>query len=137
MIEEQAPVFFHIDPPTAAYDGDEITIQTVLLSRARIMCPAVTLAAVPNAGKRTQWEKNRRHREGLRPGFEDLIATWPGGGVAFLEMKDRKGKIDDAQMHWLKTHARQGHLVGVFRHPDTALDALRRWGAPFIDRRGL
>jgi len=127
---------YHVDPRSAAYDGDEIVIQTLLLSRAGMRCPAVTFAAVPNAGKRSQWAAQRAKREGLRKGFEDLIATWPGQGIAFIEIKDRDGTISTDQDEWLTRHVEQGHHAGVFRHPDTALDFLRRCGAPFIDQEG-
>lgn len=127
---------YHVDPPAAAYDGAEIVIQTLLLARARIRCPAVTFAAVPNAARRSQWAAQRAKREGMRRGFEDLVATWPGRGVAFLEIKDRDGSISIDQHEWLTLHVEQGHFAGVFRHPDTALSFLRDAGAPFLDGGG-
>lgn len=123
---------YHVDPPAAAYPGSELAIQTLLLGRAHMQCPEVTFAAVPNAGKRGQQAAMRAKREGMRRGFEDLIATWPGRGCAFLEMKDRYGSIETAQDEWLRRHTAQGFPVGVFRHPDTALAFLRRAGAPFL-----
>lgn len=123
---------YHVDPPSAAYDGSEIVIQTLLLGRAHMQCPEVTFAAVPNAGLRGQGAARRAKREGLKRGFEDLIATWPGRGVAFLEMKDREGSVSTDQDEWLRRHTAQGHPAGVFRHPDTALAWLREQGAPFL-----
>lgn len=137
MIEERARPFFHVDPPSAAYDGSEIAIQTLFRSRARIMCPAVALVAVPNGTYiASRAGRAKAQREGLSAGFPDIAAFWPGGGTALLEFKAKNGRISEQQQMWMERLVSFNLLAGVFRHPDTALDALRRWGAPFIDREG-
>lgn len=127
---------YHIDPPKAAYDGSEIQIQTVFRSRANIMCPRVLIVAVPNAAKRTQWAINQARREGISPGFPDLICIWPGK-TAYIELKTRTGQISANQKEWMERLTSYGFPAGVFRHPDTALKFLRANGAPFITREGL
>lgn len=127
---------YHIDPPKAAYDGSEIAIQTLFRGRAKIMCPRVLIVAVPNAAKRSQWAITQAKREGIAPGFPDLMCIWPGK-TAYIEFKARAGSLSESQREWMERLTRYGFPAGVFRHPDTALAFLRANGAPFIDRVGL
>lgn len=105
--------------------------QSAFLREVRKLCPSVDVVAVPNAGKRGQWEMNKRLKEGMRPGALDLFCTWPGG-VAFLEFKDGDEMPTPNQRDRLRLYMRQGHFCGVFRQERSAIDALRRWGAPFL-----
>ena len=40
--------FYHVDPPAQAHPGSELTIQSLFRSRAKILCPSVSIVAVPN-----------------------------------------------------------------------------------------
>lgn len=111
----------------------EIQIQTLFRSRCRIMCPGVSLVAIPNAAKRTQWAAQRAKREGLATGFPDMMAIAPGK-VAFLEFKSAKGRLSDNQGEWLDRLHGYGFPCGVFRDADVAVDFLREHGFPFIGR---
>lgn len=117
--------------------ASELSIQTTLRSRARIICPAVRLVAIPNGGKRSRWAASQVKREGLAKGFPDLIALAPGGKVAFLEIKSAKGRVSVDQAEWHEALAEMGFDVGVFRDADDALAWLRGLGFPFINRSGL
>lgn len=119
---------------TAAGGQSEIAIQTLFRSRMRIMAPGVSIIAVPNAAKRTQWAAQRAKREGLAKGFVDLIALAPGGKVAFLEMKTAKGRVSESQSEWQERLIGMGFPCGVFRDADTAVEFLRANGFPFIGR---
>ncbi len=119
---------FHVDPRTAADEGDELSIQRRF--RKALQGTGIAMAAVPNAGKRSHWEAARAKQEGLAAGFPDAIVTWSGGGSAYLEFKARAGTLSEAQVAWLNTLHRQGHNVGVFRSSATALAFLGRCGAP-------
>lgn len=123
---------FHVDPPSVADSGDEIGIQTRFRSRMRTMAPAVRLAAVPNAGKRTAWASMNAKREGLSKGFPDLMAYWENRGHAVLEFKARSGALDTEQISWLNFLHNAGIPCGVFRSADTALAFIRDCGAPFL-----
>lgn len=114
---------------------DEDARQSAFLRDAHILCPGVDIFAVPNAGKRTRWEQHKRTREGMKAGALDLVASWHGG-VAFIEFKNGTEKPDPNQSDRLDLYVRQGHHCGVFRQEKSALDFLRRCGAPFIDRVG-
>ncbi len=134
---------WHIDPKDKD-TRDEITRQAGFLRDAHIICPAVDIVAVPNAGRRSRWEQYQRTREGMRRGALDLFCTWSNGigemigpGVAFLEFKDGREMPDADQRERLNLYYRQGHHCGVFRTAESALEFLRRAGAPFIDRQGL
>lgn len=131
-LEEHDDLPWHID----AKDKDprpEEKRQIAFLSKARIMCPAVAIFAVPNGGKRSQWAAMKAKREGMKAGALDLVCTWKGG-VAFIEMKNGTDMPDANQRERLNLLTRQGHHCGVFRQEHSALDYLRSVGAPFIGR---
>ena len=110
----------------------EETRQIAVLRDANMLCPAVAIFAVPNGGKRSQWAAMKAKREGMRAGVLDLVATWPGGGIAFIEMKNGTDMPDANQRERLNMLVRQSHHCGVFRSARTVLEALRSWGAPFV-----
>jgi hypothetical protein len=110
----------------------EIAIQTLFRSRCRIMCPGVSLVAVPNAAKRSQWAAQRAKREGLATGFPDMLAFWNGKGIAAIEFKSAKGRLSENQTEWVERLSGMGFPAGVFRDADAALTFLRDLGAPFI-----
>lgn len=122
---------FHIDPPAAADPGDEAGIQVRLRSRLRTYAPQIKLIAVPNAGKRSAWEANARKAEGMAKGFCDLIALAPGGRVAFLELKAKKGTLSREQHETLNWLTLAGFNCGCFNSVESAMRALREWGFPF------
>lgn len=112
----------------------EIAIQTLFRSRCRILCPGVSLVAVPNAGKRTQWAAMQAKREGMSAGFPDMLCFWKGPGIAAIEFKAAKGKLSDNQAEWLDRLNAIGIPATVSRDADHALDFLRQCGAPFVGR---
>lgn len=112
----------------------EIQIQTLFRSRARILCPAVAIVAVPNAGKRTRWAAAQAKREGLATGFPDVLCFWPGSGVAAIEFKTAKGRTSENQAEWIERLNEMGIPAAVMRDADAALHFLREQGAPFMGR---
>lgn len=130
---------FHVDPRSAADSGDELAIQVRLRARVKMLAPRVRLVATPNAAKRTAWAANKAKAEGMAKGFFDLTALWSNGwgpnaipGVAFLEIKDRNGTLKPEQIDWLNWAHQAGFPCGVFRSVETAIDFLRKSGAPFM-----
>jgi hypothetical protein len=115
----------------APCDRSEITIQTLFRSRVRIQCPAVRVVAIPNGAKRGQRAMNQALREGLQPGFPDVLCLAPGR-VAFIEFKDAKGKLSPGQEVWLEKLSDMGFPATVCRDPDDGLAFLRANGFPFI-----
>jgi hypothetical protein len=116
-------------PPHAL---SELQIQTLFRSRARIQCPAVTIVAVPNGAKRGQRAMNQALREGMQPGFPDILCFWALKGIAAIEFKEQKGTLELRQIEWLARLNDLGIPAIVSRDPDHALDFLRRQGAPFL-----
>lgn len=112
----------------------EIAIQTLFRSRMRILAPAVSIIAVPNAAKRTQWAAQRAKREGMSAGFPDILCFWKGPGVAAIEFKAAKGKLSDNQAEWLDRLHAMGIPCTVSRDADHAVEFLRSAGAPFVGR---
>lgn len=124
---------WHRDPT----DNDlrpEFKRQSAFLAKVRKLCPAVDVVAIPNAGKSTHYERIQRWREGARAGALDLQCTWgPPATIAFLEFKNGKDDPDKNQRERLNRYFRMGHHCGVFRNEHSAIDFLRRCGAPFLD----
>jgi hypothetical protein len=112
----------------------EIQIVTLFRSRARIICPAVAIVAIPNAAKRSQWAATQAKREGMATGFPDIMCLWEGGGIAFIEFKAKGGLLRESQSEWLERLSEMGFAATVSRDPDHALDFLRGLGAPFVGR---
>jgi hypothetical protein len=111
----------------------ELQIQTLFRSRARMRCPAVSIVAIPNAGKRGQLAMNQARQEGAAWGFPDVLCFWKGPGVAAIEFKAEKGKLSENQAEWLDRLQALGVPATVSRDPDHALEFLRQAGAPFLD----
>lgn len=132
LLEDTTDLAWHIDPRDKDPRSEEKR-QLAFLRDARILCPAVNIFSVPNAGRRTQWEVNKAKREGMKSGALDLVATW-NRGVAFLEFKNSDDMPTPNQRDQLNLLYRQGHHCGVFRQEQSALDWLRSIGAPFIGR---
>jgi hypothetical protein len=130
-LEDDQDLGWWIDPKDADPRSEEKR-QTAFLRDARMFCPAVDIFAVPNGAKRSQWEAAKAKREGVKAGALDLVATWEGGGVAFIEFKAATTMPDPNQRERLNRLMRQGHHCGVFRQEQSALDFFRRAGAPFI-----
>lgn len=135
FLDERPDRPWHIDPRDDD-PRDEDARQIAFLRDARLLCPAVDIFAVPNAGRRTRWEAAKRKREGMKAGALDLVATW-NRGVAFIEFKDGRKMPDANQRERLNRYFEQGHHCGVFRQERSALEWLRSIGAPFADRVGL
>lgn len=85
---------FHYDLPRVCPEGTkEDDVQAAMLRDLKACAPEISAFAVPNAGKRTRYERQQRKREGMKAGVVDLILTWPRG-VAFVEVK---AKSTDSQ----------------------------------------
>ena len=133
------PYLFHYDPPSVADEGDELSIQVRIRARMRIIAPSLKLVAAPNAAKRTAWAAQKAKAEGMTKGMPDLQALWSNGsgaaavpGVAFLEIKQRKGSLSPEQIDLLNWLHNAGFPCGCFRSVASAEAFLRRHGAPFM-----
>lgn len=109
----------------------EFDIQLGFRKELRYVAPAVSVVAIPNAARRTEWEVRRAKREGLATGFPDIMALW-AGGLCFIEFKTAKGRVSDNQRDWHERLTRMGHACTVARSIDDALAFLRQCGAPFL-----
>lgn len=108
----------------------ELQEQQALRKRLYYAAPQIKLVAVPNAARRSQWEANKARQEGLAKGFPDLAAIWPGGGIAFIEMKAKTGRVSEHQQEWLDRLIAYGFRAAVCRSADAAIAFLRECGAP-------
>lgn len=73
------------------------------------------LYSVPNAGKRTAWERGQLLETGLKSGVPDICLPIPRGGFGalYIEMKFGKNKPTDNQSYWLNGLQRVGNLTVV------------------------
>lgn len=115
-------------------ERSEVQIQSAFRGRVANYCPGVMVVAIPNGGRRGQFAMNQALREGMQPGFPDVLCFWRGGGVAAIEFKDAKGKCSAAQIEWINRLREFGVPAIVSRDPDHALGFLRECGAPFLCR---
>lgn len=67
-------------------------------------------------------------REGMMPGFVDLIVFASGGRVAFIEVKTPKGTIQPTQRACGAWLASLGHHYAIVRSLDDVDAALVAWG---------
>lgn len=54
-------------------------------------------------------------------GTSDLLYIGPDGKVAWVEVKDAKGKAREAQERFINLMRRLGHKAGIARSPEDAL----------------
>lgn len=121
---------FHVDPASVADPGDELSIQVAIRKALKARAPAISFVAVPNGAQRTAWAAIKAKAEGMSSGFPDAILMWPGGGIAFAEIKNRTGTLSDQQHVWLNWLTNAGFKAGVFRSVETCLAWLAEQGAP-------
>ena len=117
--------------------GEQTELQRVIAFRRaiRLHSPAISLVAVPNAGKRGQAAVNQANREGAAWGFPDMLALAPGK-IAFLEWKAGRTKPAAHQVEWMNKLHRLGFPCGVFRTSAAAFRFLRQHGFPVGDVHG-
>lgn len=125
---------YHIDPRDVQGAKDELLVQVAFRRTMRMIAPSVMLVAVPNAGRRTAWEARQRGKEGLVPGFPDMLAMHEGRTLA-LEFKSGTGTLSDAQKDCLNKLTRLDFAVGVFRGSASAVEWVRgHFPTAFVDR---
>jgi len=124
---------FHYDMPSVRISDSEIVVQKACRDMIAKVFRNTRVAAVPNGQKRTRWQQSQAKREGLSAGFPDLVIVgslerlYPAPLVAFVEIK-ANSPLTTEQKDWLTFMAVAGHHCGVFRSPDTLMDAMRAWG---------
>lgn len=63
---------------------------------------------------------------GLPKGFCDLFGFRKSDGkIFFIEVKNAKGKLRDAQKHFIKTMQENGAIAGVARSPEEAINLIK------------
>lgn len=121
---------FHVDPRHKG-EQDEAAIQVQFRKLLAELAPKVFLFGIPNAGRRTAWEKRQRAAEGMVKGFPDNGVVFDGR-VAFLEFKTGSGSLGRDQVETLNRLVQRDIPVGVFRSADTAIEWLRsHWPSAF------
>ena len=78
--------------------------------------------------ERAARQMNALKRDGLMPGFPDLIVYGRAARIGHMEVKTAKGKLQDTQIAvqaWLEA---MGHHFALVRSVDDTLAALRLWG---------
>jgi hypothetical protein len=90
--------------------------------------PGVVRIAIPNGGLRKIRVAMKLKDEGVQPGAPDLLFAVESGQVIWLELKNAKGGLSDAQIGMHAKLRALGHLVGVANSVDKGLEFLRMHG---------
>lgn len=106
----------------------EIDIVQSFRKRLYMAAPAIKVVAIPNAGRRTQWEAMRAKKEGLSKGFPDVMCIGPAGLIAYIEFKRKGGTIKPEQQEWIDLLKRYTFPATIARSADDAIDFLRGVG---------
>ena len=87
------------------------------------------LFAIPNGGARTKSYGARLKREGMRAGVPDLmlpIASDEYHGL-FIELKTKKGKLQDSQKIWLQKLNDNGYLAAECKGWEAAKELIQQY----------
>ena len=104
--------------------------QAVFIATMRRIAPACRVYAVPNGGKRSQWEAAKAKREGMNAGEPDCGITWADHPTARIEFKAGRTNPTAQQIEALNWYHLRGHPVAVCRTAEGAMKWLRMLGAP-------
>lgn len=110
----------------------ERDIQRSVLAYLHLL--GITAVHVPNGSvlaggsKERAMQVNALKKNGMRPGFPDLILFDKGGRVGFMEVKREGEKQGEAQIHWQGQLEYLGHLYAVVRSIEDVEETLVRWG---------
>lgn len=101
---------------------------------AFLQAHGVTTAHVPNGSvlaggaRERAMQVNALKRNGMRPGFPDLICLHSEGRVGFMEIKREGEKLSEAQNHWAGALEFLGHNIATVRSVADAEATLNEWG---------
>jgi hypothetical protein len=116
---EEKPLFFC--EPRDRDPASELARVKAFRKLFRKHFPGARLVAIPNGGERSQWQLNLVRSEGAAWGFFDLLAIGAAPWIAIMEWKSGTGALRPHQVAWGNWLQRRGHLVGMFRKPETAV----------------
>ena len=115
--------------PKHKMPGKEAEYQSTFRGLLRYAGPGIVSWGVPNAGKRGFKAQAQVKKEGITAGVFDEHYAW-NHGIAFLEWKDSRGNLSDAQIDWGNAMVDRGFRVACVRTPEFALALFLEWGAP-------
>ena len=121
--------------------GKESKIQQLCVRWFRLQYPEIAslLFSVPNGGTRILKEAIVLKKEGLVAGVSDLILLIPCGGYASLciEMKtdDKTSRQSASQKEWQKAAEAAGNKYIVCRSFDEFVTEVKKYLAPYIEKR--
>ena len=111
-------------------DPSEHLIQVRLLDYLAYAARAdIYYFAIPNQSNRHISNAAKMKAEGARSGISDLCFMFPGGRVAWLEMKKPGGTLSRTQKNFRDICATLSHDWGMAKSVDEALEILTRWDA--------
>ena len=110
-------------------DPSEHQIQSTLVSILEYkLRPGVVRIALANGGLRHPRVAAMLRAEGVMPGAPDLVFAVENGRVIWLELKTSKGTLSDHQIGMRAKLERLGHVWGMARSVDEALEFLNKHG---------
>lgn len=129
---KRAPV---VEPKTKRRGKPEEIVSVAIRSFIRYALPAAFVFHIPNetgGSRNVKMHLIRRKEQGVVSGVPDLCVTWPGGGIAWIEVKAPGMGPSDQQRFIHGIMADQGQHVGVADSVEAAERILRAAGAPLL-----
>lgn len=87
----------------------------------------------PNGGSRNVIEAAKLKAMGTTAGVPDLMILGPKGFTGWLEVKAPKGRLSQAQRHFIDSLQDMEHPVAIVHSIDEAREIVRAWGLPSKD----
>jgi VRR-NUC domain len=117
-------------------DGNaEARIQHAIVEYVRRVAPDVLIFAIANGGLRAKAEAARLKWTGVLAGIPDLAIVAPGGRVCFIEVKQPRGFLSDAQREIRDWLIALGSPPAICKSIDDAREALAAWGVETNEAR--
>ena len=90
---------------------------------------SIPIFHIPNEAKRSPAVAARLKAEGLRPGIPDLCVPVAKGifHSLYIEMKDEKGRLTDAQIEWLVRLRKEGMCAYCCKGAANAIELISRY----------
>ena len=97
---------------SSRHEEEQLQVAVITLLEAS-RSPGVVYWHTPNGGKRGIREAVRFKRMGVLAGVSDIIISLPGGRMAYLELKSRRGRVSEEQKAFLAGMEANGHRTGM------------------------
>lgn len=125
------------EPKPKRRGKQEEIVSVAIRTFIRHALPGAFVFHIPNetgGSRNVKMHLIRRKEQGVVSGVPDLCVTWPGGGIAWIEVKAPGERASDRQREIHAILRDCGQVVGVADSVEAAEAILREAGAPLRGR---